>query len=240
MGEEEVLCVICLDGPKVQHALYLNACGCQASWFHLDCESMWLGTMRPDQIPPPCPTCRRPIQMLTNYCFWPEAGPDQLLLTYCLAGFGIETLYVVCSRFVLFGWPWPAHLSCQSLLLGLGPFVFPPIEPYTFYCHQLCARYMLCIILATIAKPNAWSFEKVLEMQIGFGYLHLFVVFLIHAIRWQHGIGRFMPFRVQWAALMRPYAISREVSHVRCLVAKTPPNSRKRNKRASRPDAAPP
>jgi hypothetical protein len=218
-------CIICLEEPKQNDPLFLLACGCRVSWFHQLCEYAWLSEAR--VFPYSCPTCRRPIPMITNYSFSYWAGEDQHYLYHTLGIYSLYFLYFIGASFIQY-----RHfyiLGLQEGVILTMPFVLScwnDISYYLFHVrfHIVSTTFMYTVSFLEVPEKKEFLYTLVLIV----GYFHLGILYLVH----------FQEIQNRPAYLIRrdpfaPYAISRELIHADS-IAKPPADTREGNKSARR------
>ena len=186
-------CCICLDTANSE-SIKLLGCGCQSAWFHASCENAWLSS---SEYPYSCPTCRRNVPFTTNYSFSYYAGPDQKTLWFVMICLIIET--IISSSTQTF------TISLQSYALMTTPFVIYSNQYMPYYIFQTLVR-MYFNIFIIISQRHSYETIKMV------GYLYIFTIYSIHFIQYR------LQVHVSVEPLL-PYAISREIIHVKELIA---------------------
>jgi hypothetical protein len=196
-------CCICLE-DSFEETIHLIGCGCKVAWFHVSCENKWLSSC---EYPYSCPTCRRPVPMITNYCFSYTAGPDQKFLQIILASIGVET----CIAFIH---PDAWALPLQSLAMLATPWLLYSERPLPFFLMCVYAK-MFCQQLFMNLMMFGISYESSIKVVQNIGLLNIFVLYLSHYVSYMHKTDEF-----QYVDPLSPYAISRDVMHMVTLIPK--------------------
>ena len=190
-------CCICLEGIHDGESMYLLACGCKISWFHMACENQWLNSY---EYPYSCPTCRRIVPMKTNYSFSYYAGNDQKILWNVLV---MATVEGISMGFSQISWILPA----QTAVILATPFVIYSNRSLSYFLHCVFSKFImqyLIILFVQIKMP----YYSALILAQNIGGLQIFLIFLTHYVNYRSdGLG------YVWVDPYIPYAISREVLH---------------------------
>jgi len=132
------VCCICMEGPSKKESIQLLACGCNSAWFHNSCEIDWIDSMQ-DEMPYPCPTCRRVVPMKINYSFSYDSGEDQKYLWTVGYFFTGEACFIFIEKSLFV-------LTCQSGMILLIPFIISTERPLSFYLYNVHLRVLTNIV----------------------------------------------------------------------------------------------
>jgi hypothetical protein len=197
--------------------MYLLACGCKISWFHMTCENQWLNSY---EYPYSCPTCRRVVPMKTNYSFSYEAGNDQKMLWNILT---MATVEGVSMGFTEISWILPA----QTAVILATPFIIYSNRTFSYFLHCVLSKMIIQYLILLIVQIKL-PYYSALVLAQNVGGLQIFLIFLTHYVNYRSGREGYA-----WIDPYMPYAISREVLHAR-LVTQPATNTLERDETRTR------
>ena len=205
MGSNE-RCCICLDKATRNQSLQLIDCGCEGSWFHNSCEMEWMKNLEDFEYF--CPTCRRPVPLITNYSFSIYSGSHQKYLWFVGALVSIE--HVICfDNRIVWVLPW------QSMAFLAIPLILPSQRPLPFYLNHVLIHNIFNAMFAYMTYYDRSGYDLYFEFCKSIGILHIVSILLVSIVPCGYAIDP-----------LYPYAISREVKHRRELAYQLLPKRR--------------
>ena len=184
-------CLICLEPAQADSPLFLLACGCKVSWFHLPCELRFLETCRG---PISCPVCKRRVALQTNYCFSPRAGPIQRLLWNVIIFTPVEFAILPI-------------LPVQTVLLFCIPFMIKSEPTVDFFLLHAYGKQLLVISAFFF---DTFFYTRFMPIILVSTYVHVFINLLVQ-IQARQGL-------VFSREPLEPFAISRQIKHARIFI----------------------
>jgi hypothetical protein len=173
---DEIVCLICLDGPREKEPLRLLSCGCRSAWFHTVCESTWVAR---SPHPLVCPTCRRLPNFKPLYSFSCYAGEAQWRLWSVLGMIGAESTFIFAlswnTPYFSQVWIFPVENVCVLCI----PFMIRTRADISFYMNQVRLRYCisLCIFFGFVLLNTKFhapdALRSCLFIQQLYGLVHI-------------------------------------------------------------------